>query len=119
MLLDGWDHMNPLPDMVEHAKLHGKQFAGFEEITSKDYRAFVDLLESDTEEEEIEEAVKPEVEKQKKEEKPVEEEIKPTEWTCEICTFINPMADAACGICGQGRRPAMEALIAAIRAQRL
>jgi len=77
-------------------------------------------LDSDSEEEKGEaEGAEEAPAKAKEVAKPQEEEIKPTEWNCEICTFINPMADAACGICGQGRRPAMEALIAQIRAQKL
>lgn len=120
LLLDGWDHMHPLPDMEEHAKQQGKVFGGFDSIGSTEYREFVDLLESDTEDEgEAVEDVQVVKAAKQEPEKPAEEEIKPTEWTCEICTFINPMTDAACGICGQGRRPAMEALIAAIRAARL
>jgi rubrerythrin len=35
-----------------------------------------------------------------KEVKKIEEEIKPTEWSCDICTFLNPVADGACSICG-------------------
>lgn len=77
-------------------------------------------MDSDSEEEKGEgEGAEEAPAKVKEPAKPQEEEIKPTEWNCEICTFINPMADAACGICGQGRRPAMEALIAQIRAQKL
>ena len=43
-----------------------------------------------------------------KEDKPIEEEKEPekeegpTEWSCEICTFLNGLSEAQCGICGQG-----------------
>lgn len=78
------------------------------------------MLESDSEEEDNAAASKEEEKRRQEEEerKRLEEEVKPTEWGCEICTFINPMSDAACGICGQGRRPSMEQLMAAVRAQR-
>ena len=71
------------------------------------------MFESDSESEE-------EGEKKKEKEEPEEEEIPPpTEWNCEFCTFINPMANGACDICGQGRRPAMEDLIDQIKKQKL
>ena len=123
VLLDGWDHMHPLPDLEEAARQRGELFKGYASVTSAEYREFVDLLESDSEEE-VDEgaaaAARAEEQKRKEEEekKQLEEEVKPTEWGCEICTFINPMSDAACGICGQGRRPSMEQLMAAARAQR-
>lgn len=45
----------------------------------------------------------------------MEEEIKPTEWSCDVCTFLNPVSDGACSICGQGRRPPIEVLIDALK----
>ena len=122
VLLDGWDHMHPLPDLEEHFRQRGELFKGYAAVTSADYRQFVDLAESDSDDEGSASAVK-EAEEQKRqqeeEKKQLEEEVKPADWNCEICTFINPMSDAACGICGQGRRPSMEQLMAAARAQRL
>jgi rubrerythrin len=118
VLLDGWDHLHPLPEMEEYCKQQGRLFHGFQSVSSKEYRELVDLLDSDSDEET--DRLKAEAaEKKRKEEeelKKKEEEIKPTEWGCEICTFANPMSDASCGICGQGKRPSMEALMASIRA---
>ena len=42
----------------------------------------------------------------------------PTEWACPACTFVNPIANGACEICGGGRRPPMAELVAAFRKQK-
>ena len=120
LLLDGWDHMHPLPDLEEHWRQRGELFKGYGAVSARDYREFVDLIESDSEDEGAAAAAKAAEERrrQEEEEKQLQAVVQPTECGCEICTFINPMADAACGICGQGRRPSMEQLMAAARAQR-
>ena len=42
----------------------------------------------------------------------------PTEWSCPVCTFANPIANGACEICGGGKRPSMAELVAAFRKQK-
>lgn len=76
----------------------------------------MELLDSDSEEEEGKGEDKAEV---KEEPKPAKEEIKVEEWACEICTLLNPIDTASCGVCGDGKRPSMEILIARVRDQRL
>ena len=77
------------------------------------------MLDSDSEEEEDGAAKEAAEAKRKAEEEArlkEEEELKPTEWSCELCTFLNPIGGGVCGVCGEGRRPPMEQLIAAARA---
>ena len=38
ILLDGWDHMHPLPDLEELSKQRGEAFKGYGAVTSLDYR---------------------------------------------------------------------------------
>lgn len=52
VILDGWDHMTALPDYEEYFRSQNKLFEGFDQIKSSDYREFIDLVPSDTEEEE-------------------------------------------------------------------
>mmetsp|Transcript_28539 Transcript_28539/g.43123 ORF Transcript_28539/g.43123 Transcript_28539/m.43123 type:complete len:137 (-) Transcript_28539:3575-3985(-) len=59
LLLDGWSHLEALPDFKELIEGSGKEFKGYEQITSGDYRnAFVPLLDSDSEDDEEEGAEK-------------------------------------------------------------
>lgn len=55
-------------------------------------------------------------EEKKEEEQPPEEE-EPTEWSCPICTFLNPMTDKSCMICGEGQRPNVQELKEKMRAE--
>ena len=103
ILLDGWNHMHPLPysqnifgDAVTEAKENKACFIDFKKIDSKSYRNFVQLFDSDSEVEEDVQDV--DVEKLEREKKRAEEEakfnaeieaLKPTEWSCETCTFMN------------------------------
>jgi len=96
--------MKPLPDYNEYFEEKGKDFAGFEQIESSDYRNFIeDLYESNSEDdEEDEEAAKAREAKRLEEErkkKEAEEELKPTEWACDICTLVNPISIGTCDIC--------------------
>ena len=86
--------MVSMPDYEAEAKADGKEFTGLGSITSKDYRKFIHLVDSDTEDEENGEE-KPEKEEEKEE--PIEP---PTVWNCGICTFENPMSNSACDMCG-------------------
>jgi rubrerythrin len=110
ILIDGWDHLSPLPDMEEHCKQQGRLFHDFKSVTSKEYRELVDLLDSDSDEEadKLKAEALERKRKEEEEQKKKEEELKPKEWACEICTFINSMNEAGCGICGQGKRPSMD-----------
>jgi hypothetical protein len=51
------------------------------------------------------------------EEKPKEEEIVITEYSCMICTFINPVSQMNCCMC-DSKRPSMEELIEMEKAKR-
>lgn len=76
VMLDGWDHMKPLPDYTEYYEELNKDFTGYEQIQSADYRAsyIEDLYDSNSEDdEEDEEAAKA------KEQKRLEEERKKKE----------------------------------------
>jgi hypothetical protein len=95
--------MHPLPysqnifgDAVTEAKENKACFIDFKKIDSKSYRNFVQLFDSDSEVEEDVQDV--DVEKLEREKKRAEEEakfnaeieaLKPTEWSCETCTFMN------------------------------
>ena len=103
ILLDGWNHMNPLPyshsifgDAVIEAKENKSYMIDFNKIDSKSYRNFIQLIDSDSEVEEDVQDV--DSEKLERERKKAEEEakfnaeieaLKPTEWSCETCTFMN------------------------------
>lgn len=103
ILLDGWNHMHPLPysqtifgDAVIEAKENKSCFIDFKKIGSKSYRNFVQLFDSDSEvEEDVQDVDSEKIEKEKKraeEETKFNAEIealKPTEWSCETCTFMN------------------------------
>jgi rubrerythrin len=102
--------MNPLPDLIEYFKVQGKLFTGYEMVGLEEYRDFVELLDSESDETEI---------KAKSAPKPKKEIVEPTEWNCEICTFLNPVSDGSCGICGQGKRPSMDILIERAETQKL
>ena len=50
IIIDGWNHMKPLPNYHEYFKDQGRNFDDFESIESHDYRNFIeDLFESDSE----------------------------------------------------------------------
>lgn len=113
--------MHPLPELVEHWRQQGRRFEGYDAVSSAEYREFVDLLASDSEDEGPGKGAKSAEEQRRQEEeerKKLEEEILERQWACEVCTLLNAMADGVCGVCGQGRRPSMEQLIAAARAPR-
>jgi len=55
VVLDGWDHMRPLPDYKEgfaHEGHEDRRFTSLDQVESSDYRRFVELYDSDTEEDE-------------------------------------------------------------------
>jgi hypothetical protein len=122
VILDGWDHLTPLPDYEEFYEQEGQAFEGFDQITSSDYRQFISLADSDTEDEQDdpEAAAAKEAARKLEEEKraKAEEEMKPTEWACGVCTFVNPTAIGTCEMCGGGKRPPMAELIAAFKREK-
>ena len=65
VVIDGWDHMEPLPDYKEYFEERDDKFEGFDQIESSDYRHFIDLCPSDTEEEEDPEAARAAEEKKR------------------------------------------------------
>lgn len=95
--------MNPLPyshsifgDAVIEAKENKSCSIDFNKIDSKSYRNFVQLFDSDSEVEEDFQDV--DSEKIQREKKKAEEEakfnaeieaLKPNEWSCDTCTFMN------------------------------
>jgi rubrerythrin len=119
VVLDGWNHLTPLPDYEDYFDQKGQAFEGFDQIASDDYRNFVSLVDSDTEDDQEDpEAAAAKEEQQRQEEekrKKEEEDMKPTEWACPLCTFVNSTAIGTCDICGSGKRPPMAELIAAFK----
>lgn len=52
VVLDGWNHMMPLPDYKDYyEQQEGGEFKGLSQIVSSDYRKFIELVDSDTEDE--------------------------------------------------------------------
>ena len=51
VVLDGWNHMMPLPDYKDYYEQQGEEFKGLSQIVSSDYRKFIELVDSDTEDE--------------------------------------------------------------------
>jgi len=69
LLLDGWDHMAPLPDLEDfYASQLGSRFKGLGRVTSEEYRKLVPLLDSDSEDPDAEEQRAAAEEKRRQEE---------------------------------------------------
>ena len=67
---------------------------------------YIELLYSQTDDE-GEDAEAAEAEKAKKAEEKKKAET-PTEWACNVCTVLNPLAEGSCTVCGSASKPPME-----------
>ena len=53
VVLDGWNHMMPLPDYKDYYEQQGEEFKGLSQIVSSDYRKIIVLVDSDTQDEQV------------------------------------------------------------------
>ena len=114
ILLDGWNHMHDLPDIIEHSRSNGWRFEGYDKISSQQYSKIVDVLASDSEEDgEGVQAAEEQRRKEEEEKKQLEKDVLTQEWACDVCTLLNPASEAICQVCATGRRPSPEQRIAA------
>jgi hypothetical protein len=114
IMIDGWNLMRPFPEFREGGDEKAPLVTDNDNIDKAAYKTFIEILDSDTEDDDV---GKPEEKKEAEPEK--EEEVVPTAWACDVCTLINGIGTTTCEICGQGRRPPVEQIIAALKAQRL